>query len=147
MKIEREAIVPYLPEQMYHLVDDIERYPSFLPWCQQAKVVLRRETLIEASITVHKAGVTKVLTTRNVVDAPHSVSMTLLEGPFKSFDGAWRFVQVGENGCHVMLCLAFEFQQGWVNRAFAKVFSSIANDLVHAFCQRAHTLYGDAHAR
>ena len=36
--IQRAALVRCTPRQMYELVNDIESYPKFLPWCSRARV-------------------------------------------------------------------------------------------------------------
>ena len=39
--ISKSALVPYSPAEMFALVDDIERYPEFLPWCNATQVLAR----------------------------------------------------------------------------------------------------------
>ena len=38
-KINESMTVPYSARQMYELVNDVESYPSFLPWCHEAKIL------------------------------------------------------------------------------------------------------------
>ena len=40
--VERQAIVPYSTARMYALVEDIESYPRFLPWCSRIEMALVR---------------------------------------------------------------------------------------------------------
>jgi len=37
-EITRSAIVEHTAAQMYALVDDIDAYPRFLPWCREVHV-------------------------------------------------------------------------------------------------------------
>lgn len=139
--IEREALVPYTAKQMFALVDDIPAYPEFLPWCHGASVHKREGEFVEASIEVASMGIHKAFTTRNKLTAHSQINLSLVDGPFKSLEGDWRFVPVGDEGCRVSLRLEFEYSGSWAHIAFGAVFSHIAGQLVDAFCDRAKTVY------
>lgn len=64
-KVNRSALVPYTAEEMFRLVDDIEAYPEFLPWCTRADVHERTPGEVEASLSLRKGNVEKSFTTRN----------------------------------------------------------------------------------
>ena len=63
--INRSALVPYSPEQMYRLVDNIPQYPQFLPWCRTAVEHERDGDQVKASIEIAKGAVNKRFTTLN----------------------------------------------------------------------------------
>src|SRR5689334_12608679 len=71
-EIHRTALVPYSVEQMFALVADIERYPQFLPWCADAKVVERNDSEVVASLELAKAGLHERFTTRNTLSPPQT---------------------------------------------------------------------------
>ena len=31
--VEKTVLVPHTAEQMFKLVDEVEEYPQFMPWC------------------------------------------------------------------------------------------------------------------
>ena len=140
--INRTALVPYSPEQMYVLVDDIDRYHEFLPWCGDSKVLFRDEDEARASIVVAKGGFNKSFTTCNRLQNNKMIEMRLLEGPFKHLEGFWRFDSLGEDACKVSLDLEFEFSNKIVGMTFGPVFAQVANTLVDAFMKRAVEVYG-----
>ena len=51
-EVRRSALVAQPPHRMFALINDIESYPQFLPWCTDAQVRSRSEREIIASITV-----------------------------------------------------------------------------------------------
>ena len=128
--------------QMFDLVDDIESYPEFLPWCQRADIRRRTEDVVEATLDVGLGGVYKQFSTRNRLLRPQLIEIKLLEGPFRSLDGAWHFEDLGESGSNVSLKLDFDMSLSPLNMAFAVLFEEVARSQVNAFTSRAETLYG-----
>lgn len=140
--ISKSALVTYSASQMFDLVDDIESYAEFLPWCSSSTVISRSDAEVTASLTVSHSGLNKSFTTRNL-NQPHSqITMLLVEGPFKKLEGVWRFQQLGEDGCKVSLDLEFEFKSKLVGMTFGPVFGQMAGTMVDAFTQRAAKIYG-----
>jgi ribosome-associated toxin RatA of RatAB toxin-antitoxin module len=141
VRIERSALVPYTAEQMFHLVNRVERYPEFLRWCVGGEVRDETEQGMRASITVRVAGLARTFTTQNVLEHPHRISLNLVDGPFQALSGAWNFLPLGEDGSKVSLYLEFEFAGRVLSSAFAKGFSSVAEGLVSDFCNEAEQVY------
>ena len=140
--INKFALVPYSPAQMFALVDDIETYPEFLPWCKSTRILLRTEDEVRATIELSKGGVEKAFTTCNRNQKNKMIQMHLIEGPFKRLEGFWRFDALGNDGCKVSLDLEFEFSSRMLGMVIGPVFSQIANSLVDSFQKRAVDVYG-----
>ena len=140
--INRSALVPYSAEKMFRLVDDIGSYPTFLPWCKSTNIVSRDETEVQASIEMAKAGINKSFTTRNRLHSNELIEMQLVDGPFKSLHGCWRFDSLNESACKVSLDIEFEFSNKILSMSVGPVFSQICNTLVNAFVSRAQDVYG-----
>lgn len=140
--INRSAIVPYSARDMFVLVDDIAKYPEFLPWCRTSKEISRDETIVEASIEIAKSGVHKTFTTRNTLSKYEQIEMRLIDGPFESLHGFWRFQGLNEVACKVTLDIEFEFSNKLLSLTVGPVFSHICNTLVNAFVARARDVYG-----
>ncbi len=140
--INKFALVPYTPAQMFALVDDIETYPEFLPWCKSTRVLSRTKDEVRATIELSKGGVEKAFTTCNRNQKNEMIEMHLVEGPFKRLEGFWRFDALGNDGCKVSLDLEFEFASRVLGLVIGPVFSQVANSLVDSFQQRAVDVYG-----
>ncbi len=140
--ISKSALVSYTPEEMFKLVDNIEAYSEFLPWCGKATEISRDETDVEASLLVSHSGLNKAFTTQNKNTAFSKIEMHLVNGPFKNLDGVWLFEPLGESACKVSLNLEFEFSSKIIGMTLGPVFSKLANSLVDAFIKRAETVYG-----
>lgn len=140
--VNRSALVPYSASEMYALVDDIEAYPQFLPWCKSSKVFSRNEDEVRAAIELARGGIQRSFTTCNRLQHNKMIEMRLVEGPFHHMDGFWRFDPLAERASKVSLDMDFEFSNRILSMTIGPVFSQIANSLVDAFCVRAAVVYG-----
>ena len=141
-RVERSVLVHYSAEQMFELVAGIEEYPRFLPWRSGACVVADRGGGLDASVEIDYRGVRSRFTTRNQMRFPEQIKMTLVDGPFRSLDGAWHFHALRPGACKIQLALHYEFVNGLLGRAVMPVFDAIADSMVDSFAQRAETIYG-----
>lgn len=141
-QVRKSALVPYSVEQMYELVDGVERYPEFLPWCAAVRVLARNPHSVRATVALAKGSIRQSFTTHNVMEAGRRIEMRLIEGPFKYLHGVWSFHPVGEAGCEVVLSMQYELSSGVLALAFGHAFNHVASTLVDAFCSRARDLYG-----
>lgn len=140
--VKRSSLVPYSAEQMFELVNDIESYPQFLPWCTGSRILSRQGDEIRASVDLARGGVQKTFTTCNRAQHGKMIEIRLVEGPFRLLEGFWRFDALAERRTRILLDLEFEFSSRLIQFAFGPIFHQIANSLVDAFCKRAHEIYG-----
>jgi ribosome-associated toxin RatA of RatAB toxin-antitoxin module len=139
--VQRRAHVPYSAEQMFDLVNDIERYPEFLHWCRKARVDLRQGNTLEATLDIGVLGLQQSFRTRNTLQRPERMGIELVSGPFKRLRGEWRFV-AAPPGTDVSLSLRFEVTVSPFGVLFSKIFEELAGAQMGAFTARADKLYG-----
>ena len=142
-KVSRNALVPYSAAQMYELVKDVEKYPSFLPWCNDAEVHINSDDYIEASLELRRGKISKRFRTRNVLQPDESLGIELVGGPFRHMSGGWTFQQLGDAGCKVALVLEFEFESRATDMIFGRFFENTCNSLVDSFTRRAAEMYAN----
>lgn len=141
--ITRNSLVMYTPEQMYDLVNDVEAYPDFLPWCRNSEIISKTDTEICASLDLAKGGIHHVFSTRNTLVPGQSIDIELIDGPFRHLEGHWQFRSIGNGqGCRVQLDMDFEFANRLIDIALGPVFTQISGSLVDAFCKRARDIHG-----
>lgn len=141
-RVEKSALVPYSAQAMFDLVADVEHYQDFLPWCSNSALVSRGDKELCGMIEVSRLGITQSFSTCNELDPPGRMGIALMEGPFRHLHGEWRFVELREDACKVMLTMEFEFAGKLIDAAFGKVFHQVANSLVESFVERAKEVYG-----
>ncbi len=140
--IKRSAIVPYTPAQMFTLVNAIEDYPQFIPWCKATRILSRDLDQVQATLDFSKGAIQKSFTTLNRLQQDKMIEIRLIDGPFHHLEGFWYFDGLENDSTEVRLDLEFEFSSKLLGLAFAPVFSQAANSLVDIFCKRAADVYG-----
>ncbi len=140
--IHRNAIVPHNAQTMFDLVDDIEAYAGFLPWCEYSTVQSRNDDEVEATLGIKHGFISKSFTTKNRLQPHKMIQMKLVNGPFKHLDGFWRFESLSESSSKISLDLSFEFSTPMLSITLGPVFNHIGRTLLDAFCQRADDVYG-----
>ncbi len=143
-RVKKSVLVPYSCAAMFELVDRVELYPEFLPWCGGTRVLEAREDGKTARIDIDYHHVKAHFTTENLNRPPESIVITLRHGPFRHLHGAWRFIALAPDACKVEFELAYEFASHVFGRIFGPVFGHIANTFIDAFVRRAETVYATA---
>lgn len=147
MKVQKSALVLYSADLMYELVNRVDAYPEFLPWCGGAQVFEESEDSMVAEIVIKFKGVTQSFKTANelsrpVHSIPGSIKLHLVDGPFKSLSGEWRFYELGGVGSRVEFDLNYEFSSLVLSRLLSPVFDRITETFVDSFVARAEAVHG-----
>ncbi len=142
-EIEKTVLVEYSAEQMFNLVDRVEQYPEFLPWCGGTSVDQQDETTTHATVRINYHHVKHSFTTENKRTPPELIEMTLLDGPFEHLDGHWRFIPLSDEACKIEFRLHYTFSHKILEKLVGPVFHMIANSFVESFIERADTIYGN----
>ena len=136
-EVKRSALIAESPARMYALINDIERYPEFVPWCTAARVESRKEGEVVATLAIKRGPLRAEFTTRNLLETDKRVLMQFVSGPFRVLEGLWTLTPLGDLGCRVELEMRFEFANRVAGTLFASLFEDTAASLVDAFVRRA----------
>lgn len=140
--VEKSVLIERSAQQMFALVDHVEDYPKFLPWCSQTRVEFRDEKKTVATLHISYLSVKSHFTTENEKEIPLRMSLRLVDGPFRRLEGLWRFKPLAENACKIEFQLSYEFSSKIFEKIIGPVFSQITNTFVDAFVKRADEVYG-----
>ncbi len=140
--VEKSVLVAYSAQQMYDLVEAVEQYPEFMPWCGGTEVKWRDALTTVATVEINFHHIKQSFTTENRKQAPGLIEMTLKEGPFRHLDGCWRFIDLDVDACKVEFSLHYEFSSKLLEKLIGPVFNHIAANFVEAFIRRAEKVYG-----
>ena len=138
--VRKSVIVPSSCEAMFALVEDVESYPRFLPWCEATEVYERSAQVTRARLDIDYHGLKTHVATLNRKSPPDRMTLEFLDGPFERFSGEWRFAALGTEGCRVDLALDYRFASAAFETLLGPVFSHIADTMVDSFVQRAEAL-------
>jgi len=137
-KVRKNAIVFHSKDKMYRLVDLIENYPNFLPWCGSTKIIERNNNKTIASIEINFKGIKQTFTTENTKKINDKMIIKLINGPFKSLSGEWLFKEMAKDSCLIELKLEYEFSNIILEKLISPVFNIIANTFIDEFIKEAN---------
>lgn len=145
-EVHRSAIVPYPAEAMFELVADVDSYAEFVPGCTESRVSSDADGAgadeVIATLGLAVSGQTGRFTTRNRMEPPRHIHMSLVDGPFAELEGEWRIEPLGDEGCRLDLYMSFSFSSRLKDMLLGPIFEMTCNHLVDAFIKRADELYG-----
>ena len=139
--VEKTVIIPHSAEQMFNLVDRVEAYPEFLPWCGGASVDKVEGDIVHATLHIDYHHIKQSFTTENSRTIPVRIDMILVNGPFRHLDGEWLFIALTPSACKITFRLHYEFSSKLLEKMVGPVFHYIANSFVDAFIHRAEKVY------
>lgn len=140
--VKRSSFAPFPPDAIYDLVNDVEAYPQFLPWCVSADVLAHDEKMMRARLKVKRGRFDYAFTTANRLTPGEAIALDLVDGPFRRLRGGWSFHAV-DGGCLIDFNIEFEFGSRILGAVLTAAFKPIADTMVEAFKSRAHAVYSE----
>ncbi|MCA1924800.1 MAG: type II toxin-antitoxin system RatA family toxin [Thiobacillus sp.] len=140
-RVEKSVLVGHTPERMFELVDRVEDYPAFLPWCGGTELIQRDASRTVATIHIAYLGIRQSFTTENTKTYPKEMRIQLRDGPFAELEGDWVFTPLGQDACKIEFRLHYVFSSRVLETVLAPVFSHITSTFVDAFVKRADEVY------
>ena len=141
--IHKSAIVLHPAQKMFQLVDSVENYPQFLPWCGSTQIIERDNDKTIASIEINYKGIRQTFTTENTKKQNQEMIIKLINGPFKSLSGQWMFKNLDKDSCQIELKLEYEFSNVILEKLISPVFNMIANTFIDEFIKEANRSNND----
>ena len=141
--IHKSAIVLHPAQKMFQLVDSVENYPRFLPWCGSTQIIERDNSKTIASIEINYKGIRQTFTTENTKKQNKEMMIKLIDGPFKSLSGEWMFKNLDKDSCQIELKLEYEFSNVILEKLISPVFNMIANTFIDEFIKEANRSNND----
>lgn len=136
-QVHRTALVGVSAERMFQIIDRVEDYPQFLPWCVATSQFERGEDFVAATVEVGWKHLHFKVRTRNPKNAPSRMEIHLEDGSFRHFHGLWELKALGERGCRVDFSLSYELAIPGAERVAGSIIDHAADRMVDAFIERA----------
>jgi ribosome-associated toxin RatA of RatAB toxin-antitoxin module len=140
-QVNKTVLIHHTAAEMFALVDDVKKYPEFLPWCGGVDLIAQDQNSTTATLHIAYHGIHQKFTTENHKIYPSQMDIKLKNGPFKHLEGVWKFIPLSEEACKIEFMLNYEFANGFLEKIIAPVFSHIANTFVDGFVARADVVY------
>ena len=136
MLIKKEVIILKDIKTVFNIVNNVNSYKNFVPYCIDSAVLIDKSDVIEAKLDFNLKGLKVSFTTSNKINKYKCIKMTLVDGPFKYLDGVWDFKEV--NGKTVIyLTINYEAKNKIVEYTIGKSLEKITNYLIEAFIKES----------
>ena len=132
-------------KQLIDLVLDIEKYPTFIPYCLNSKIYKKEEEgnliLIIADLTIGK-GLIKDTYKSDIKynKKNNTINVKNIDGPLKYLDNNWQFKDA-LGGTEIFFDVDFELKNKFLNVIMTKSFQYGLNKIADAFQDRANKLF------
>ena len=143
--------VDHSADDMFRLVADVERYPKFLPLCEDLKLKRResrdgKEVVIATMVVGYKL-IRESFTTEVILDSnARSIVVQYLDGPFSHLENRWTFRPLTAKTCEIDFYIAYSFRSRLLERLMGGLFDKAVRRYTTAFEERADAVYGAATA-
>ena len=136
-KIHKEEDINIEVTKIFHLINNIEKYPDFLPWCVKTEVEHKSKNTINGKIFISKSFIKWNFSTKNIIENNKSINLSLIDGPFEELNGKWSFIPIDKNNTKVSLDINYKFKNSLIEISIEPIFTSIMNSILQSFISQA----------
>ncbi len=136
--------LPYSVSELFDLVMDVEKYPEFLPWVSDTKIISKSDNELVADMVINFASISQSYRSEikyDILENSSFIEVVAISGPFKKLYNLWKFTAANE-GTLVEFKIDFEFKTSLFSNIAAGVFKSVLQKMITAFEKRALEKYG-----
>ena len=132
-------------DKLIEFVLDIEKYPEFIPFCDNSKVYERSDNgdtiNIIADLTIGKGPFKDTFKSDVKLNKKNDhIHVVNLGGPLNHLENNWKFIET-EGGTEISFDIDFEIENKFLNVLMSKSFEFGLNKIADAFQRRAEDLY------
>ena len=148
-KASVKRLIDSRKDKLIEFVLDIEKYPEFIPFCENSKIYERNEKFdsinIIADLSIGKGPFKDTFKSDVKFNKKNDhIHVVNIEGPLKYMENNWKFVEKGNwtNGykTEVFFDIDFELKNKFFNILMNKSFQYGLEKIADAFQKRAESL-------
>ena len=140
MTTHRETRFVLVPtEHLFDLVNDVERYPSYLSLWRSAHVYEREESGYYTDQEIGLGPIRESFRTHTIFERPSSIEVTSIDPLFKRFHIRWDFTPV-RSGTRVVIALTWAVHSRLLQHAIDAALPMTTKRMVVAFEEEARRL-------
>ena len=125
---------------IFKLINNVDRYSEFLPWCSDSVILNDSASEMTAEIEITGKPIKWKFKTKNKYQENEIIKIKLVDGPFKNLEGYWKFHQIDQYNTNVILFLEYEFSSKIIELSLKPIFSSIMSSILDSFISEAFRL-------
>ena len=138
--INKSEKINVTKEMIFNLINNVDNYEKFLPWCSRSTIISKEPNVMTAEIEISKSLINWKFTTKNIFEQNKIINLQLIDGPFSHLEGYWKFDVIDEYNTSVTLYLEYKFDNRLIEMSIKPVFSTIMSSILDSFISEAFKL-------
>ncbi len=134
-------ILEYSQKQLFDLVMDIDKYPTYLPWCKSVHIIEKTSDHIISDMRVGIAIISDTLRSKVTWQSPTQVDIQYVSGPFKNLNSSWTFQKITQTQTNITFHINFEGKGLLIKKAIDMAFSQASKLVISSFEKQAQQRY------
>ena len=120
-------------DEVFNVLNDVEDYQSFIPFCSESKIIEQTETIIKASLVLSFLNTSSEFISENRFKKNEFINMEFVKGPFTSFHAKWLFDSISENKTDLTFKMSYSISNPITELMFSKNIDVVSQRIVEAF--------------
>ena len=123
-------------DEVFKVLNNVEDYQSFIPYCSESKIIEQTETAIKASLEMSLLNTSSEFISDNTFKKNEFINMKVVKGPFRSFHAKWLFDYISENKTGLTFQMRYSISNPITELMFSKNIDVVSQRIVEAFKKR-----------
>ncbi|WMY97014.1 MAG: type II toxin-antitoxin system RatA family toxin [Arsenophonus sp.] len=133
----------YSAKKIFNLVNDVNSYSLFFPYCKNSKILTYNKNEMIAAINISQYNFSKTFVTHNIFKKYQTIHMKLIRGPLHKLLGYWLFRPLNKDSCKIKFYLELEFTNQFLEIFFKQALNGFSEKIFIAFSKRANEVYSN----
>ena len=119
--------------EVFDVLNDVEEYQSFIPFCIDSKIIEENDDEIKASLRLSFMGTNTNFISNNKYKSNEFIEMNLVEGPFSFFRATWIFKRINNEETQLTFKMSYTILNPMIDLLFSKNIDVVSQRIIEAF--------------
>jgi len=120
-------------DKVFGVLNDVEEYQSFIPFCIDSQIIEQNNNEIKASLILSFMGSSSEFISHNKYESNEYIEMNLVEGPFSYFKGIWFFESISDEETKLTFKMSYTINNPITDLLLSKNIDVVSQRIVEAF--------------
>jgi len=122
--------------EVFDVLNNVDDYESFIPFCSQSEIIDEQDNAITASLKLSFLGSSSEFITQNEFKRNEFIDMNLVKGPFNSFNATWLFKPINEDETQMTFKMTYSINNPITDLIISKNIDTVSERIIEAFKQK-----------
>ena len=119
--------------EVFDVLNNVDDYESFIPFCSQSEIIDEQDNVITASLKLSFLGSSSEFITQNEFKRNEFIDMNLVKGPFNSFNASWLFKPINDDETQMTFKMTYLINNPITDLIISKNIDTVSERIIEAF--------------